>query len=180
MMHVTAWVMLVAGLALLAGAVHMTIPLAAWAAMILLLHASRSLPAVGGLLGLWFASIVVLAITERASIPAAGPAYLAVIASITLTMTLPFAIDRVAGALAVGSTGIVSTLAFPIAFVAIDFLRSRLLPNATWGSIAYTQYGVASLMQVAAFVGIWGIVFLMAWSASTFEGAHPSIARGTR
>ena len=42
---------------------------------------------------------------------------------------------------------------------------------ATWGSIAYTQYGYLPLMQVAAFVGIWGITFLIAWFASTFEWA---------
>jgi apolipoprotein N-acyltransferase len=55
--------------------------------------------------------------------------------------------------------------------VAIEFLRSRLMANATWGSIAYTQDGVLPLMQIAAFAGIWGIVFLMAWSAATVEAA---------
>ena len=43
------------------------------------------------------------------------------------------------------------------------------MPNATWGSIAYTQYGVLPLMQTAAFAGIWGIIFLMTWSASTLD-----------
>jgi apolipoprotein N-acyltransferase len=37
------------------------------------------------------------------------------------------------------------------------------------GSIAYTQYGVLPLMQVAAVAGIWGITFLIAWFASTFD-----------
>jgi apolipoprotein N-acyltransferase len=175
--------MLMVGVGLLAGAVHLTIPLAPWVALILMLQASRSLPAFAAAPCLWLASMAVLAITERASIPATGPAYLAVVASAALTMTLPFAIDRVVDARAFGSTGIASTLTFPIAFVATDFLRSRVLPSATWGSIAYTQYGVASLMQVAAFVGIWGIVFLIAWSASTFavawqHGFASSSARG--
>ena len=60
---------------------------------------------------------------------------------------------------------------FPLAFVAAEFLRSRLTPAATWGSIAYTQYGYLPLMQVAAFVGICGITFLIAWFASTVEWA---------
>ena len=40
-----------------------------------------------------------------------------------------------------------------MAFVAAEFLRARFSPAATWGSIAYTQYGNLPLMQVAAFVG---------------------------
>jgi len=52
--------------------------------------------------------------------------------------TLPFVLDRFA-AFRLGDLG--STLVFPMAFVAAEFLRSRLTPSATWGSIAYTQYG---------------------------------------
>jgi apolipoprotein N-acyltransferase len=56
-----------------------------------------------------------------------------------------------------------------MAFVAAEFLRSRFAPGATWGAIAYTQYGYLALMQVAAVVGIWGLTFLPAWFAATFE-----------
>ena len=58
-----------------------------------------------------------------------------------------------------------------MALVAAEFLRSRLVPGATWGSLAYTQYGYLALMQVAAVVGIWGLTFLVGWFASTFEMA---------
>jgi len=63
------------------------------------------------------------------------------------------------------------TLIFPMALVAAEFLRSRFTPAATWGSLAYTQYGYLPLMQAAAFAGIWGLTFLMAWFASTFDWA---------
>ena len=76
-----------------------------------------------------------------------------------------------------GSAASASTLIFPMALVAAEFLRSRFSPSATWGSIAYTQYGNLPLMQVAAFVGIWGITFLIAWFASTFDWAW---SRGLR
>jgi apolipoprotein N-acyltransferase len=39
------------------------------------------------------------------------------------------------------------------------------------GSAAYTQFGVLSLMQLAAFTGIWGITFLMTWFASVVNWA---------
>src|SRR5262249_19710617 len=104
----------------------------------------------------------------RNSIPSSGAGYFVVVSLASFTLMLPFAIDRfVAGPTA--GAGIGSTLVFPVAFVAIEFLRSRMMPNATWGSIAYTQYGVLPLMQVAAFAGIWGIIFLMTWSASTLD-----------
>ena len=98
-----------------------------------------------------------------------GPAYFAIVAFYCDDVRLPFAIDRVRGTRTARRVG--WTLVFPMAFVAAEFLRSRFSPAATWGSIAYTQYGNLPLMQVAAFVGIWGITFLIAWFASTFEWA---------
>jgi apolipoprotein N-acyltransferase len=58
---------------------------------------------------------------------------------------------------------------FPAAFVALEFLRSRNPSAATWGSIAYTQYGFLPIMQIAAVAGIWGITFAITWTASTLE-----------
>src|SRR4029077_16245124 len=97
-----------------------------------------------------------------------GPAYFALVVLQATTVALPFVLDRFV-APRLGSLG--STLLFPAALVAAAFLRSRFPPAATWGSIAYTQYGYLPLMQVAAFVGIWGITFLMAWFASTLDWA---------
>jgi apolipoprotein N-acyltransferase len=56
-------------------------------------------------------------------------------------------------------------------WVAAEFLRSRFTPSATFGSMAYTQYGFLPFMQLAALVGIWGITFMIAWFASTFDWA---------
>jgi apolipoprotein N-acyltransferase len=83
-----------------------------------------------------------------------------------VTIVLPFVADRLT-AFRLGALG--STLIFPVAFVAAEFLRSRFAPPATWGSIAYTQFGYAPLMQIAAVTGIWGLTFLIAWFAATFE-----------
>ena len=137
-----------------------------WAALALLVHASRSTPLVTGIAWLWVALFAALAIGERGVLPVAGSAYFLIVAAITTSVTLPFAVDRLAG-VRLGTFGM--TIVFPLAWVAAEFLRSRFSNAATWGSIAYTQYGYLPLMQVAAFVGIWGITFLIAWFASTFE-----------
>ena len=159
---------LVAGASLVGVVTRVPFPPAVWLALTFVLHASRSMPSLPGLPYVWVALYVALATGNRDTIPVSGPAYFVIVAFIAATVSLPFAVDRLA-APRLGAFG--STLIFPMAWVAGEFLQSRLSPSATWGSIAYTQYGYLPLMQVAAFIGIWGITFLIAWFASTFDWA---------
>src|SRR5262245_4137159 len=159
--------LIIAGLTLLDGSMHLPIPAAAWIGLLLILHGSRALPALATAPLVWLAAAAILAISERSSIPSSGAGYLVAVSAASFTLMLPFAIDRAVAGRSVPA-GVGSTLVLPVAFVAIEFLRSRM-PNATWGSIAYTQYGALPLMQIAAFAGIWGIIFLMTWSASTLD-----------
>jgi apolipoprotein N-acyltransferase len=162
----TSLLSLVSGAALFGVITRYPIAPLAWAAIALLVHASRSTPLLTGIACLWVALYAALAIGERGVMPIAGPAYFVTVAAITTSVTFPFAVDRLAG-VRLGTFGM--TIVFPLAWVAAEFLRSRFSPAATWNSIAYTQYGYLPIMQVAAFVGIWGITFLIAWFASTFE-----------
>jgi apolipoprotein N-acyltransferase len=159
---------LVVGGSLFGVVTRVAIPPAMWLALTGLIHASRTMPAGPGIPCVWLALYVALAIGERGILPVSGPAYFVTVALNATAATLPFALDRL-GAPRLGGFG--STLIFPMAWVAVEFLRSRFSTAATWGSIAYTQYGYLPLMQVAAFIGIWGITFLMAWFASTFDWA---------
>jgi apolipoprotein N-acyltransferase len=168
MAQAASFVWLVVGASLVALVTHVAIPPATWLALTFLLHASRSMPAVRGTMCLWLAVYAALAIGGRGTLPVSGPAYFAIVAFLSTTVALPFALDRFV-APRIGGVG--STLIFPMAFVAAEFLRSRFSPSATWFSLGYTQYGYLPLMQVAAFVGIWGITFLIAWFASTVDWA---------
>ncbi|HWG83897.1 MAG TPA: nitrilase-related carbon-nitrogen hydrolase [Deinococcales bacterium] len=56
------------------------------------------------------------------------------------------------------------TLVFPAAFVGADYLFA-MLPFGTVFSIAVTQVYLTPLVQVAAITGIWGIGFLVLWTA---------------
>lgn len=170
MAHVGAVALVIAGVALLDGSTHLPFAAGAWIGLLLMLHGSRSLPVATAAPVVWLAATAVLAISERSSIPASGAAYLVVVSSVSFTIVLPFAIDRAWTARGV-EAGVVSTLVFPVGFVAVEFVRSRLMPNATWGSMAYTQYGVLPLMQIASFAGIWGLVFLLTWFSSTADVA---------
>jgi apolipoprotein N-acyltransferase len=156
---------LLVGAVLFAAVLRAPMPPVTWLAVTFLLHASRSMPAKVAIpcLGL---ALYAAAAYGRRDIPVSGPAFFAIVASVAVTLTLPFALDRL---VASRLTGLGATLVFPLAFAATEFLRSRFIPGATWGSIAYTQYGNLPLMQLAAFVGIWGITFLIAWFAATVE-----------
>jgi apolipoprotein N-acyltransferase len=159
---------LLGGASLLGVALRVTIPPTAWLGLIGLLHASRAMRPTPSLLLVWLTLWGTLVIVRREFMPIPGVAFFVIMGLEAVVMTLPFAADRLAG-MRLG--GVASTLVFPLALVSIEFLRSRFLPGATWGSIAYTQYGNLSLMQIAAFVGIWGITFLIGWAASTFDMA---------
>ena len=159
---------LLVGASLLGVALRVTIPPTAWLGLIGLLHASRAMRPTPGVLLMWLILWGTLVIVRREFVPIPGVAFFVIMGLEAVVMTLPFAADRLAG---VRLVGVASTLVFPMALVSIEFLRSRFLPEATWGSIAYTQYGDLPLMQIAAFVGIWGITFLVGWVASTFDMA---------
>jgi hypothetical protein len=150
----------------------MQIPIAPWLALTFLLHGARTLPVLPGMTSVAVTLYATLAVAERGILPIPGPAYFGVIAALTLTATLPFVADRLAG---VRLSGWAATLIFPMAWVAFEFLQSRFTPNATWGSLAYTQYGNLPLMQLAAVTGIWGITFLIAWFASVINAADAPV-----
>lgn len=166
MIQISSLLSLLAGAALLGLIEQRAIPPAAWLSLTLVVHAARSMPAWPGLAYVWIVLYASMAISMREITPIPGPAYLFVMVMMTTTVALPFAIDRLT-ATRLGVIG--STLVFPIAFTAVEFLRSRFAPPATWGSIAYSQFGVQPVMQVAAVAGIWGITFLVAWAAATAE-----------
>ena len=156
-------------------------PPAAWLALGLLLLGSRSLALLPLAGAAWLAAFAALSIGERAAIPASGAGYYAITATIALSLTLPLLIDRLCVD-RLRAWPLLATLVLPLALTAVEFGRSRLSPNGTWGVIAYSQYGVMPLMQVAAVTGIWGITFLVAWVASTADlawraGFDASVAR---
>jgi apolipoprotein N-acyltransferase len=168
MNQVRSLLWLAAGALLVAVVTRTTVPVAAWLALTFLLRGTRTLPGGRALAWLWLALYAALAVGNRGVMPIGDPFYFFVVAVLATLGTLPFALDRLA---APRLAGLGSTLVFPMAWVAVEFLRSRVLPSATFGALGYTQYGNLPLMQLAAFTGIWGISFLIAWLAAVVNGA---------
>jgi apolipoprotein N-acyltransferase len=144
------------------------VPLAAWLAPVFLLHFTRGAQPVTGVLLVWVSLFIALSLANRDVIPLSGAAFFGVVAAMSATMALPFLADRL---LATHLSGFLSTLIFPAAWIALEFLASRLNPYGTWGALGYTQYGNLPLIQLASVTGIWGIGFLIVWSAAVINWA---------
>jgi len=150
-----------------------------WLAPLFLLHYAHVVPMWPGLLWLWLAAALALGIANWRVIPV--PVFIYPLAALFLSasLVLPYLADRL---LAPSLPGFLSTLVFPLAWTAVEYLGARLSPFGTWGSLAYTQAGNWPLLQLASVVGVWGIVFVLAWFASVanwlWEGGFSNEAAG--
>lgn len=143
-------------------------PLAAWLAPVFLLHFAHMLSPVAAMLWVWLGIAIAMGISLRGMVPIPGIAYLALPVVYGLFGALPYLVDGLVAPLV---PGFWSTLVFPVALVAVEFLSARTNPYGTWGATGYTQYGVLPLMQLASVTGIWGIGFLIGWFASVVNWA---------
>jgi hypothetical protein len=105
------------------------------------------MPPFAGLLSIWLVLLVAGTVSNRGVIPLSGLAYFGVVLMIAIALTLSYVADRL---LASKLAGLASTLIFPLACVAVEFINTRTSPFGSWGSVAYTQYGNLPLMQLAS------------------------------
>ena len=61
--------------------------------------------------------------------------------------------------------GIVSTLLFPTAYVTMDYITILINPSGSYGTLIHTQSALP-LLQFVSITGIWGVTFLITWTAS--------------
>jgi apolipoprotein N-acyltransferase len=80
-----------------------------------------------------------------------------------LLLSIPYLLDRV---LVRRFQGFAATLIFPLANAGFDFLTMWPTPNTTDGSMAYSQFSSVYLTQLLSITGMWGVIFLVSWSAS--------------
>ena len=162
-LHARPWVWLaIAATLLLFSNGAYNVPLAAWLAPVFLLRFVRmqsirvGLPIAYALLGAAFA------FQFRGMVPIPGLGYYIFLVLWGIPLVLPYPIDRL---LAPRLTGFASSLVFPTAWAATEYLVSRG-PYGSWGSVAYSQYGNLPLLQLLSLTGLWGITFLIGWFAT--------------
>jgi apolipoprotein N-acyltransferase len=178
------WLWLLIGFALLPfTAYRVVFPLAAWIAPVFLLRFERVSRRGGPALWLIFAAYMLAGVIDLIGSPGRGLDLLLGLTFFPLVravrFTLPYVTDRLLGA-RLGTWP--RMLLFPASFVASDWLMGLLHLTGTFGSPAYSQYGVLPLIQLVSVTGMYGLTFLVMWFASAVNAVweHGFQRRATR
>ena len=70
-----------------------------------------------------------------------------------------------------------ASLAFPVYWMAYEYLTEIRSPHSTWGNLAYTQMNCLPIIQIASITGIWGISFIVFLFAGTVATLLSSIGK---
>ncbi len=139
------------------------IALAAWLAPLFLLRFARRQRIIVGIPFVLAVQVAALAFQYRGMVPFPTALYVAVIVFYGLCFTLPYLGDRL---LARRLSVFPGTLVFPLIWTTIEYLLS-LGPFGSWFATAYSQYGNLALLQMLSVTGLWGVTFLIGWTAAT-------------
>jgi len=82
-----------------------------------------------------------------------------------MVTALVFTIDRIYSQ---RIKGIVSTFVLPSIYVIMDYITISTNPGGTFGALANTQSSL-TLLQLISITGIWGITFVVFWTASVIN-----------
>jgi apolipoprotein N-acyltransferase len=138
------------------------IAVAGWLAPLFLLRFTRAQRIIVGVPVVLAVQVIALAIQYRGMVPFPTPLYVAVMVFYGLCFTLPYLGDRLLSRRLSVFSG---TLVFPLVWTAIEYLLS-LGPFGSWFATAYSQYGNLALLQMLSITGLWGVTFLIGWTAS--------------
>ncbi len=138
------------------------LPIAAFIAPVFLIRFLRSQKPLKGFLLIVLAGWVSNIFVWKGMMPISGFFYYFVAFMMSLFTSLTFLIDRI---YTQKLKGIVSTLIFPAAYVIMDYITILTNPSGSYGTLVHTQSALP-LLQLLSITGIWGVTFLITWTAS--------------
>ena len=139
------------------------VPIGGWIAWPLLVRFTRTQPFLRAYALLGVAKICTTGVDAwEGSVPFTGVLLGGVLLIEFLTFGLPYVLDKWVSR-RIG--GFASTVVFPLTVTSLEFLTLDAGPAGSFGSMAYSQYGYLPTMQIASITGIWGLTFLVGWSA---------------
>lgn len=109
-------------------------------------------------LAAWLSNIFVW----KGMMPMSGFFYYFVTFMMSVFTSLTFLIDRI---YTKKLKGLVSTLIFPATYVVMDYITILTNPSGSYGTLVHTQSSLP-LLQLVSITGIWGVIFLITWTAS--------------
>jgi len=138
------------------------LPIAAFLAPIFLARFLRFHPPLKGFIFVIIAGFISNIFIWKGFIPTPGFVYYIMCFMMSLLTGLVFLIDRIYSQ---RIKGIVLTFVLPSAFVVMDYISVLTNPGGTFGALATTQ-SYLPLLQLISITGIWGITFIILWTAS--------------
>lgn len=142
------------------------VPLAAWLAPIFLVRFLRSQSSQSirrGFLLAWLLKSLAGYVALKGFVPLPDPFFFGFIFVLMLSDLVPYLADRI---MAPRLGGLLGTLVLPTATVSWAYFNALISPYGSWGAVAYTQVENLGLLQSVSVLGMWGIFFLIYWSAS--------------
>ena len=138
------------------------LPIAAFIAPVFLIRFLRFQKPLKGFLIIVFVGWVSNIFVWKGMMPMSGFFYYFVTFMMSVFTSLTFLIDRI---YIQKLKGIISTLIFPAAYVVMDFITILTNPSGSYGTLVHTQSALP-LLQLVSITGIWGVTFLIMWTAS--------------
>jgi apolipoprotein N-acyltransferase len=138
------------------------LPIAAYLVPIFLIRFIRLQKPLKGFLLLILAGWLSNIFVWKGMMPTSGFFYYFLMFMMSVFISLTFLIDRI---YAQKLKGIISTLVFPSSYVIMEFIVVSTNPSGSYGTLAHTQSSLP-ILQFVSITGIWGITFLINWSAS--------------
>jgi len=138
------------------------IPIAAFLAPLFLIRFLRFHRPLKGCLLLILVGWVSNIFIWKEMMPVAGFFYYFLMLMMSVFTSITYLIDRVYSQ---KERGIISSLVFPSVYVLMEYIVVSTNPSGSYGTLAHTQSSLP-LLQIVAITGIWGVTFLVMWTAS--------------
>ena len=138
------------------------LPIAAFIAPLFLIRFLRFQRPLKGFLIIVLVGWVSNIFVWKGMLPMSGFFYYLVSLLMSVFTSLTFLLDRI---YTQKFKGIVSTLLFPSAYVILDYITILANPSGSYGTLVHTQSSLP-LLQLVSITGIWGVIFLITWTAS--------------
>lgn len=138
------------------------LPIAAFLAPLFLIRFMRIQKPLKGFIVLILAGWVSNIFIWKGMMPMTGFFYYFLMFMMSAFISLTFLIDRIYSQ---KLKGIISSFVFPSVYVIMEYITVSTNPSGSYGTLAHTQSSLP-LLQVVSITGIWGVTFLIMWTAS--------------
>jgi len=145
----------------------------AWVALVPLIQLIRIARPTRAMYGLVYVAGLAWSLTTlqwmRLGDPSMYPAWIALAVYMAMYFPAFVAVSRIA----VHRFSLPLTLAVPLVWTGLEYLRATLMTGFAWYFLAHTQYAWTELIQVSDLVGAYGVSFLVGLGAACIAGLVP-------